>query len=131
MTPPAELPVTRWVAKFSASAKLRRMDERRVVTAFLTRGNQVLLLRRSDRVRTYRALWAGVSGSVESGLTPIEQAIQEIEEETSLSNADAIPVLAGQSLDFVDDALNRRWVVHPFRFRVSDEAEDQTGLGTQ
>ncbi len=54
MTPPAELPVTRWVAKFSASAKLRRMDERRVVTAFLTRGNQVLLLRRTDRVRTYK-----------------------------------------------------------------------------
>ena len=23
----------------------------------------------------------------------------------------------------MDDALNRRWVVHPFRFRVSDEAE--------
>ncbi len=123
MTPPAELPVTGWVAKFSASAKLRRMDERRVVTAFLTRGNQVLLLRRSDRVSTYKGRWAGVSGSVEAGSTPIEQAIQEIEEETGLSNADAIPVLAGQSLDFVDDALNRRWVVHPFRFRVSDEAE--------
>ena len=123
MTPPAELPVTRWVAKFSASAKLRRMDERRVVTAFLTRGNQVLLLRRTDRVSTYKGRWAGVSGSVEAGSTPIEQAIQEIEEETGLSNADAIPVLAGQSLDFVDDALNRRWVVHPFRFRVSDEAK--------
>ena len=99
------------------------MDERRVVTAFLTRGNQVLLLRRTDRVSTYKGRWAGVSGSVEAGSTPIEQAIQEIEEETGLSNADAIPVLAGQSLDFVDDALNRRWVVHPFRFRVSDEAE--------
>ena len=123
MTPPAELPVTRWVAKFSASAKLRRMDERRVVTAFLTRGNQVLLLRRSDRVSTYKGRWAGVSGSVEAGSTPIEQVIQEIEEETGLSNADAIPILAGQSLDFVDDALNRRWVVHPFRFRVSDEAK--------
>ena len=123
MTPPAELPVTRWVAKFSASAKLRRMDERRVVTAFLTRGNQVLLLRRTDRVSTYKGRWAGVSGSVEAGSTPIEQAIQEIEEETGLSNADAIPILAGQSLDFVDDALNRRWVVHPFRFRVSDEAK--------
>ena len=123
MTPAAELPVTRWVAKFSASAKLRRMDERRVVTAFLTLGERILLLRRSDRVGTYKGRWAGVSGSVEARLTPIEQAMQEIEEETGLSNADAIPILAGQSLDFVDDALNRRWVVHPFRFRVSDEAE--------
>ena len=111
MTPPAELPVTRWVAKFSASAKLRRMDERRVVTAFLTRGNQVLLLRRSDRVSTYKGRWAGVSGSVEAGSTPIEQAIQEIEEETGLSNADAIPVLAGQSLRLrgrrIESALGR------------------------
>ena len=99
------------------------MDERHVVTAFLTLDEQILLLRRSDHVSTYKGRWAGVSGSVESGLTPIEQAIQEIEEVTSLSNADAIPILAGQSLDFVDDPLNRRWVVHPFRFRVSDEAK--------
>ena len=89
------------------------MDERRVVTAFLTLGERILLLRRTDRVSTYKGRWAGVSGSVEAGSTPIEQAIQEIEEETGLSNANAIPILAGQSLDFVDDALNWRWVVHP------------------
>ena len=120
---PDELAPTARLAQFSASTKLMPMDERHVVTAFLTRGNQVLLLRRTDRVSTYKGRWAGVSGSVEAGSTPIEQAIQEIEEETGLSNADAIPILAGQSLDFVDDALNRRWVVHPFRFRVSDEAK--------
>ena len=99
------------------------MDERHVITAFLTRGNQLLLLRRSDRVRTYRGLWAGVSGTVEASLTPIEQAIQEIEEETGLSNADAIPVLAGQPFDFEDEAFSRQWIVHPFRFRVNDEAK--------
>ena len=99
------------------------MVERHVVTAFLALGEQILLLRRTDRVSTYKGRWAGVSGSVEAGSTPIEQAIQEIEEETGLSNADAIPVLAGQPFDFVDEALKRRWIVHPFRFRVSDEAE--------
>ncbi len=82
----------------------------------------MLLLRRSARVRTYRGLWAGVSGSLDAGRSPIEQAIQEIEEETSLSNADASPVLAGRPFGFVDDELSRRWVVHPFRFKVSDDA---------
>ena len=120
---PDELAPTARLAQFSASTKLMPMDERRVVTAFLTLGERILLLRRTDRVSTYKGRWAGVSGSVEAGSTPIEQAIQEIEEETGLSNADAIPILAGQSLDFVDDALNWRWVVHPFRFRVSDEAK--------
>ncbi len=98
------------------------MVERHVVTAFLALGEQILLLRRGDRVSTYKGRWAGVSGSVEAGSTPIEQAIQEIEEETGLSNADAIPVLAGQPFDFEDETLKRRWIVHPYRFRVSDEA---------
>ena len=110
------------LAQFSASAKLGRMVERHVVTAFLALGEQILLLRRSDRVSTYKGRWAGVSGSVEAGLTPIEQAIQEIEEETGLSDADAIPFLVGRPFDFVDDELSRRCIVHPFRFRVNDEA---------
>ena len=99
------------------------MVERHVVTAFLALGEQILLLRRSDRVSTYRGRWAGVSGTVEAGSTPIEQAIQEIEEETGLSNADAIPVLAGQPFDFEDETFSRQWIVHPFRFRVNDEAK--------
>ena len=99
------------------------MVERHVVTAFLALGEQILLLRRSDRVSTYKGRWAGVSGSVEAGSTPIEQAIQEIEEETGLSVVDAIPVLAGQPFDFEDEAFSRQWIVHPFRFRVSDHAK--------
>ena len=99
------------------------MVERHVVTAFLALDEQIMLLRRSDRVSTYKERWAGVSGTVEAGSTPIEQAIQEIEEETGLSNADAIPVLAGQPFDFEDEAFSRRWIVHPFRFRVSDHAK--------
>ena len=84
------------------------MVERHVVTAFLALGEQILLLRRSDRVSTYKGRWAGVSGTVEAGLTPIEQAIQEIEEETGLSTTDAIPFLVGRPFDFVDDELSRR-----------------------
>ena len=121
--PPAALPITAWLAYSSVTAKLRRMDERHVVTAFLTRGHQVLLLRRSDRVSTYKGLWAGVSGSVEAGRSPIEQAFREIEEETGLSTIDAIPVLAGRPFDFVDKAISRRWIVHPFRFRVAADAQ--------
>ena len=111
------------MVRLAASVKLRRMVERHVVTAFLALDEQILLLRRSDRVSTYKGRWAGVSGTVEAGLTPIEQAIQEIEEETGLSNADAIPVLVGRPFDFVDDELSHRWIVHPFRFRVNDEAK--------
>ena len=51
---PDELVQTARLAQFSASAKLGRMVERHVVTAFLALGKQILLLRRSDRVSTYK-----------------------------------------------------------------------------
>ena len=99
------------------------MDERHVVTAFLTQNGRILLLRRSDRVSTYRHRWAGVSGSLEAGTTPIEQANHEIEDEPGLSSTQVTPVLAGRVFDFGDEELSRSWIVHPFRFRVADGAD--------
>jgi isopentenyldiphosphate isomerase len=54
------------------------MRRRRAVTCFLQYEGRILLLRRSSTVRTYRGMWAGVSGSIESS-TPLGQAIREIQ----------------------------------------------------
>ena len=39
------------------------MDERSVVTVFLRTGGEVLLLRRSDEVGSYRGKWGALLGS--------------------------------------------------------------------
>ena len=41
------------------------MDERSVVTCFLRHGTEMLLVRRSDAVSSYRGRWGGVSGYAE------------------------------------------------------------------
>lgn len=56
------------------------MEERRVVTCFLEHDGKIPLLRRSQRVGTYRGRWAGVSGYIEEGNTPYAQALEEIRE---------------------------------------------------
>jgi hypothetical protein len=43
-----------------------RAPRTEVVTAFVTRGREILVLRRSERVRTYAGRWAAVSGYLES-----------------------------------------------------------------
>jgi 8-oxo-dGTP diphosphatase len=96
------------------------LRERRVVTAFLTHEGRVLVLRRSGLVGTYRGHWAGVSGSIEAGRTPGEQALAEIAEETSLGADDVTMLAAGEPLRVEDPALGSAWVVHPFLFRVAD-----------
>ncbi|MFN3975335.1 MAG: NUDIX domain-containing protein [Dehalococcoidia bacterium] len=55
-----------------------------VVTVFLVHNGKVLLLRRSGRVRTFPGRWAGVSGSIPPGTTPLAQAYQEIMEEPGI-----------------------------------------------
>ena len=105
------------------------MEHADVVTCFLLRrqpGNadEVLLLRRSQRVGTYRGRWAGVSGFVEA--PPDEQAYVELWEEAHLARSDVTLLRRGEALTFVDADLNRQWTVHPYLFLVSDPTKIQT-----
>jgi 8-oxo-dGTP diphosphatase len=94
------------------------MDERHVVTCFLEHDGKVMILRRSERVGTYQGKWAGVSGYIEEGSSPSEQARTEMREEAGLGADDVELVQAGQPLEVVDTELGRKWIVHPFRFKV-------------
>ncbi len=94
------------------------MDKRHVVTCFLEHDSKIMILRRSERVGTYQGKWAGVSGYIEPGIGPSEQAWTEIKEEAGLDRDDVQLVQEGQLLEVVDGELGRKWIVHPFRFRV-------------
>lgn len=94
-----------------------------VVTSFLMRQDrghdELLLVRRSDRVRTYRGHWAGISGYLEPGVTPVAQAYTEIAEETRLSGEDITLLRTGAPLRVEDAEQGLSWVVYPFLFGVS------------
>ena len=96
------------------------MSPTHVVTCFVLRRDrgvdEVLLARRSERVRTYRGAWAAISGYVEVGVSPIEQAYQELAEETGFQRADVTLLREGEPLAFRDESIAQDWVVHPFLF---------------
>lgn len=85
---------------------------KKVVTAFLRYKGRILVLRRSDRVGSYRGCWAGVSGYIEEDETPLEAAEREIREETGIK--DARLVRAGKPFMVEDKGVE--WMVHPFLF---------------
>jgi 8-oxo-dGTP pyrophosphatase MutT (NUDIX family) len=105
------------------------MQQANVVTCFLLRRSggedEILLLRRSQQVGTYRGRWAGVSGYVE-GTDPLTQAYAEISEETGLAREDVQLLRTGEPLAVVDTEADRRWIVHPFLFEVSEPARIRT-----
>ncbi|WP_336336606.1 NUDIX domain-containing protein [Haloarcula brevis] len=93
------------------------METRPVVTCFLRSEGEVLLLRRSDAVGSYRGQWGGVAGHVadDAGRDPETAARAEIDEETGLTGA-ATLVRQGDPFRVADADRGVRWVVHPFLF---------------
>ena len=93
-----------------------------VVTNFLLRtdGNEprILIVRRSQRVGSYNARWAGISGFVEPGVTPDDQAYTEIREETGLQRDQLRMLKRGAVIEHADASLNRHWYIHPYLFEV-------------
>ena len=94
------------------------LEEKHVVTCFLEYDRRILILRRSAKVGTYQRSWAGVSGYVEAA--PLDQAYTEIREETGLFKSTVKLIKQGKPLEVIDKDLNRKWVVHPFLFHVTD-----------
>ena len=97
-------------------------DETPVVTCFVLRArdgqDEVLLAQRSQRVRTYRGAWGGVSGYVEPGVAPLDQAYTELSEEAGLARDDVELLRTGAPIAFRDETLAQNWVVHPYLFRL-------------
>jgi PncC family amidohydrolase len=110
----------------------KRLDEvmdvpyevKNVVTCFLEHRNMILILRRSHRVGTYQRSWAGVSGYIETD--PLDQAYTEIREETGLFKNAIRLIKQGKPLEVIDKKLNRKWIVHPFLFHVTEPDKIKT-----
>jgi 8-oxo-dGTP diphosphatase len=93
-----------------------------VVSCFLLRFEnkepRLLIVRRSQRVGSYQGHWAAVSGFIEAGVTPDEQAYTEIREETSLQREQVRMLRRGTVVDYADASIGRHWYIHPFLFEV-------------
>jgi 8-oxo-dGTP diphosphatase len=98
-----------------ATRQQKRVD---VVTVFLEHDGKILLLRRSQRVRTMKTMWAGISGYIENE-DPLMRALKEIEEESGLSNEKIKLLCIGRPLEAIESEKNPDilWIVHPYLFR--------------
>ena len=91
------------------------VQQKKVVTSFIQHQGMILLLRRSEKVGSYKGKWAGVSGYLEA-TSPLEQALKEINEEIGLNELQVDLVNSGEPLEVLDKQLNICWVVYPFLF---------------
>jgi len=97
------------------------MRSTRIVTSFIKDNDRFLLLKRSDKVKTMKGLWAGVSGIIEGDEEPLKRAKIEIFEELGITE-DKIKFLKS-SLEMKINSPqyeNHEWEIFPFLFEVKN-----------
>jgi predicted aconitase with swiveling domain/8-oxo-dGTP pyrophosphatase MutT (NUDIX family) len=97
----------------AGTVELPEVGEKHVVSCVLQDGEKLLLLKRSEKVGTFRGYWASVSGFIEEGETPRQTACKELLEETGLD----LPYVKEGEVRTVRDH-DTIWHIHPFLFRA-------------
>lgn len=97
------------------------MKSTKIVTSFLTQDGKYLILKRSNKVRTMKDLWAGISGIIEGNEDPLYRAKKEIHEETNITE-DQITLIrtAIQMRTDSPQYENHEWLIFPFLFSVDN-----------
>ncbi len=97
------------------------MRSTRIVTSFIKDNDRFLLLKRSDKVKTMKGLWAGVSGIIEGDEEPLKRAKIEIFEELGITE-DKIKFLKSSVEMKINSPQyeNHEWEIFPFLFEVKN-----------
>ena len=98
------------------------MRKTKIVTSFLKNSEKILLLKRSEKVKSMKNLWAGISGIIEDDERPIKRAKIEILEEVGIEESDITLMKEGNKILIESPQyVNHQWEVYPFLFSCSNK----------
>ena len=93
----------------------------KIVTCFLKSGNKILILKRSDKVKSMKSLWAGISGIIENNESPLERTKIEIFEELGIDANEIKLLKESAKMRIISPQYeNHEWEVYPFLFSVEN-----------
>ena len=97
------------------------MHKTKIVTTFLTNSDKILLLKRSQKVKSMKNLWAGISGIIEGNEEPVKRAKIEVYEEVGIDESEIKLIKEGKVVLIESPQYeNHQWEVYPFLFSCND-----------
>ena len=98
------------------------MRSTRIDTSFIKHNDQILILKRSEKVRSMKGLWSGVSGIIENNENPIDRAKIEIFEEVGIKEKEIKLVKKLEKMKIQSQQYkNHEWEIFPFLFETKNE----------
>jgi len=93
------------------------MRSTKIVTSFIKNNDRLLILKRSDEVKTMKGLWAGISGIIEKNEEPLQRAKIEIFEEIGMTDEEIRLIKTAEVMKINSPQyINHEWEIFPFLF---------------
>jgi len=93
------------------------MHSTKIVTSFIKNNDKLLILKRSEKVKTMKGLWAGISGIIENNEIPLQRAKIEIFEEVGITEEKIKLIKSAKEMRInAPQYKNHEWEVFPFLF---------------
>ena len=97
------------------------MYSTKIVTSFIKDDEKLLILKRSNKVKTMKGLWAGVSGIIENNEEPLKRAKIEIFEEAGITEEKIKLIKAVEEMKVNSPQYeNHEWEIFPFLFETKN-----------
>ena len=97
------------------------MSSTRIVTSFIKNNNKILILKRSDKVRSMKNLWSGVSGIIENNEIPVNRAKIEIFEEVGIRENKIELIKSVEKIKISSPQYeNHEWEIFSFLFETKE-----------
>ena len=97
------------------------MRSTKIITSFIRNNNKLLILKRSDKVKTMKGLWAGISGIIENDEEPLKRAKIEILEEVGITEDKITLVKSTEGMRIHSPQYeNHEWEIYPFLFEANN-----------
>jgi len=91
-----------------------------IVTSFIKNDDKILILQRSNKVKSMKCLWAGVSGIIEKrDKTPLDRAKTEIREETGINEIELLKSVEQIKIKSTQ-YKNHEWNIFAFLFKTKN-----------
>ena len=97
------------------------MRSTKIVTSFIRSNDKLLILKRSDKVKSMKGLWAGISGIIENNEEPLKRAKIEIFEEVGITEDKITLVKSAEGMKVNSPQYdNHEWEIYPFLFEAKN-----------
>ena len=98
-------------------------DKAPVITVFVKYKDKILLLKRSNKVRTYQGKWNTIAGYLDEVKPIKEKVLEELREEINVNEKDISDIKYGNSYKLNDSKINKIWIVHPVLVELKNKVE--------